>query len=184
MKPSTTAAKILALFLVIFATPSLAASPKAIALDAEINAALDSLYNSSATARELSKSAKGILVFPSITKGGLIVGGLHGTGGLRVGGKTDGYYQVNAGSIGLQAGVQTVSNVLMFMTEDALSKFRNSGNWQAGVDGNVTFATVGASGEATTKNLKKPIIGFIFNNEGLFGGISLEGAKISSYTPE
>ena len=70
------------------------------------------------------------------------------------------------------------------MTDDALEKFQNSSNWQAGVDGSITVVEKGASGSVNTKNQTQPIIGFIFGNSGLYGGLNFEGAKISQYKPE
>ena len=60
--------------------------------------------------------AKGILVFPSIIKGGFIIGGQYGEGALRVGGKTTGYYRSVAASYGLQAGAQSFGYALFFLS--------------------------------------------------------------------
>ena len=61
-------------------------------LDAEIKVALDELYKFSPAAQELSKKAKGILVFPGIIKAGLVFGGAYGEGALIVGGNKVQYY--------------------------------------------------------------------------------------------
>lgn len=69
------------------------------------------------------------------------VGGEFGEGALLVRGKTAAYHNLAAASIGLQAAAQVRSQLVLFMTEDALKKFRNSEGWKAGVDGSVALAT-------------------------------------------
>ena len=65
------------------------------------------------------------------------------------------------------------------MTSEALSGFRNSSGWEAGVDGSVALATLGAGGTLDTNTLQQPIIGFVFNNKGLMVDVSLKGSKIT-----
>ncbi len=141
-------------------------------IKAESDDALAKLYSSNGVARELSETAKAVLIFPDVTKAGLIIGGARGVGELRIGGVTKGYYQTNSASIGFQAGIENRSEVIMFMTERALKKFLQSDNWQAGVDGSITVIEKGVSGSVNTKNQTQPIIGFIFGNEGQNPGVS------------
>ena len=148
-------------------------------IDAEANQALDALYSESSAAKELGAKAHGILVFPSITKGGLIVGGEYGEGVLRVNGSSEGYYSSASGSIGLQLGVSSRSLVFMFMTEEALNEFTNASGWEAGVDADVTAVDVGATGSLDTTTAQDPVIAFNFGEEGLMAGVSLEGTKVS-----
>ena len=75
-------------FLIFLLTLSnLAFSASKTELDAEIKVALDELYQFSPAAQELSKKAKGILVFPGIIKAGLVFGGAYGEGALIIDGK-------------------------------------------------------------------------------------------------
>jgi lipid-binding SYLF domain-containing protein len=64
---------------------------------------------------------KGVLVFPSIGKAGFIFAGSYGTGALRKGETTVGYYNLAELSAGFQAGVEKFSYALFFMTDSALS---------------------------------------------------------------
>ena len=98
---------------------------------------------------------------------------------MQVGGHTVAYYNIAAGSIGLQLGVQQKSQVILFMTQRELDKFRKSEGWKAGVDGSVALATLGAGGQIDTETAKKPIIGFIFSNKGLMYNLTFEGSKIT-----
>jgi lipid-binding SYLF domain-containing protein len=69
------------------------------------------------------------------------------------------------------------------MTEQALSQFEQSYGWKVGVDGSVVVVTLGAAGSIDTDSLTSPILGFIFDQQGLMYSLSLEGSKISRITP-
>ena len=128
---------------------------------------------------EFLNKAKGVLVFPEVTKAGLVVGGEYGTGALRIGGKSVQYYNIASASFGLQIGAQQYSIVMAFLNDEALQKFRDSKGWEAGVDGSVAIAEWGAGEDINTKTFKDPIVGFVFGNKGLMAGISIEGSKIT-----
>ncbi|MNL24745.1 hypothetical protein D3C87_1461930 [compost metagenome] len=115
--------------------------------------------------------------------GSFIVGVEHGKGVLRVGDSAVGYYGTTSGSIGFQAGAQSKAMVLLFMTDDALNKFRNSSGWTVGADATVAIVNIGANGRIDSNTAKQPIVGFVMNNGGLMAGVSLEGTKISKYEP-
>ncbi|MGZ3578179.1 MAG: lipid-binding SYLF domain-containing protein [Syntrophales bacterium] len=98
---------------------------------------------------------------------------------MRIGGKTVGYYNIAAGSFGYQIGAQEKDIILVFMDQAALDKFRNSDNWQAGVDGTVALGHIGAEGSIDTTKIKQPIVGFVFGQKGLMAGATIEGAKFT-----
>lgn len=146
-------------------------------IDARVQGALATLYQAFPAARELADKSAGILVFPRVLKGGFGIGGAYGEGSLLVGGQPVQYYRTAAASIGFQLGGQARSEVLLFMTREALEKFRASDGWEAGVDGSVAIAQFGAGEELGTNTLQSPIIGFIYGNQGLMFNLSLEGSK-------
>jgi lipid-binding SYLF domain-containing protein len=148
-------------------------------IDAGVDSTLSRLYDSAPESRQLVARAAGVLVFPSVLSVSFGVGAEHGNGALRVRGKTVGYYDTTAGSIGFQAGAQSKAIVLLFMTPDSLAKFRNANGWTAGVDATVAVANVGANGSIDTNTVQQPVVGFVLNNAGLMAGVSLQGAKIS-----
>jgi lipid-binding SYLF domain-containing protein len=82
-----------------------------------INAVDDSLQ------RFLDKSA-GYVVFPTVGKGGLIVGGSYGRGVLYEGGKANGFADISQASVGLQAGGQTFTEILAFESKADLERFK------------------------------------------------------------
>ena len=151
----------------------------ALEIDAKANAALEQFFREVPAGKELASKAAGMLIFPSIVKAGVAIGGEYGEGVLRIDGFTADYYSTASGSIGLQIGVQSKSIVILFMTKDALNDFRNSKGWEVGVDGSIAIVATGVGGSLDTNTLKEPVIGFVFGQKGLMGNLTLEGTKIS-----
>ena len=148
-------------------------------IDVSVDVALENFYKTVKGGNEFLKSAKGVLVFPSVFKAGIGIGGEYGEGALRIGGKTADYYSTAAGSIGFQLGAQKKTVILVFMQQEALKKFRASSGWEAGVDGSVALVTIGAGGSIDTTNIKDPIVGFVLGQKGLMYNLTLEGSKYS-----
>ena len=148
-------------------------------MTSNVDGTLSRLYEAAPDSRQLVARAKGVLVFPSVLSVSFGIGGEHGDGVLRVGGKTDGQYSLTGGSIGFQAGAQSKAVVLLFMTPDALQKFRDSNGWAVGADATVAVAHIGANGSIDTNTAQQPVVGFVLNNTGLMAGVSLQGSKIT-----
>jgi lipid-binding SYLF domain-containing protein len=160
----------------------LAATQKEI--DQESTAALDNLYASNPELKKLAAKAKGILIFPKITKAGFIVGGQGGDGALRKAGKTTGYYRSAAGSIGLQAGVQWYGYAMFFMDAESLQYLENSKGWEIGTGPSVAILDEGFGKSVTSSTIKEGIHAYIFGQKGLMAGIGLEGSKITKISPK
>ncbi|MBI2313652.1 MAG: hypothetical protein HYU77_14225 [Betaproteobacteria bacterium] len=170
------AALLFALFLLL---PAGARAASKAEIDAEVREAIQNFYKHTSAGKELAGKASGMLVFPSVIKAGIGIGGEYGEGALLVRGKTVAYYNIAGASIGFQLGAQARSQIVLFMNDKVLSDFRKSEGWQAGVDGSVAVATLGAGGAIDTETAKQPIIGFIFSNKGLMYNLTFEGSKIS-----
>ena len=153
-------------------------------INASVDVALERFEKGVKGSEEFLKAAKGLLVIARVKQAGFIVGGKYGNGALRVGGKSVTYYNLAAGSAGLQIGAEEFNILLCFMDEAVLKKFRTSKGWQVGVDGTVVLVNVGAGGSVDTTKLKEPIVGFIFGQEGLMAGVSLEGLKFTKIKPK
>jgi lipid-binding SYLF domain-containing protein len=153
-------------------------------LDASVTAAMGRFKKEIKGGTEYLKAAKGVLVMPSITKAGIIVGGQYGQGALQVGGKTVEYYSLASGSLGYQIGAEQYDMVILFMTDEALNKFRKSEGWEAGVDAEVTLIKAGANLSVETLRSQHPIAGFVFDQTGLMAGVSIKGAKFTPIHPE
>lgn len=153
-------------------------------IDADVKISLEKLYAKSTVAKTLGEKAKGILVFPSIVKGGFIVGGQYGKGALLKAGKTVGYYNTIQASYGLQAGLQKYGYALFLMTDSAVKYLDKSSGWEIGVGPTITVMDTGTAGAATTTTLKSEIYAFFFDQKGLMAGIGLQGTKITKISPK
>ncbi len=177
-KRSWTAALITLLMAVFFVTGGVRAASRA-ELSIEVPATLKVFKREvKGGARFLARSA-GYLVFPNVYKAGLIFGGEYGEGALVVGGKIVAYYNLVGASFGFQYGVQRKSVVIVFLTGKALRDFRRSYGWKVGVDGSVAIAKWGVGEDINNIDFKDPVVGFIFDNQGLMCNLTLEGAKFT-----
>ncbi len=148
-------------------------------IDAGADGALNRLYGSVDGSRDLGSRAQGILIFPRVLAGGLVIGGEYGDGVLRSKGAAQGYYRTIAASFGLTAGGQSRSIIIMFMTPEAYNKFIQAKGWTVGADASVALAKVGANGKVDTVTGQQPVIAFVQTNAGLMFDVSLDGSKIS-----
>ena len=152
-------------------------------LDSAVNNALKKLCAKSYAARELSKIAKGVLVFPKVVKAGFLVGGQYGEGALLKGGKTVGYYNTVAASYGLQAGAQEFGYVMFFMDTASLEYLNKSEGWEIGVGPSIVVVDEGMAKTMTTSTVQEGIYAFIFSQKGLMAGLGIQGSKISRINP-
>ena len=185
--PSALASAMLIVMLaVVFTVPLTGLSHAATARELEISVdvALEKFYEEVTGGKEFISESKGYLLFPRVIKAGLGIGGEHGEGALRVGGRTVDYYSTTAGSVGFQLGVQQKTVLVVFMTNNSLKKFRNSSGWKVGVDGSVALIKVGAGGSVDTANIKAPIVGFVYGQKGLMYNLTLEGSKFTKLKKE
>lgn len=102
-----------------------ASFPKDAALAGEVNAGLQSLVKEHPAMAKHFKSAYAYAYFPKITKGGLGVGGAGGKGLVVEQGSVIGSSSLMQATIGLQAGGQTYSELILFENKAALDRFTN-----------------------------------------------------------
>ena len=148
-------------------------------LNKDASQALDSLNKTNTLAEQISKKARGVLVFPSVVKAGLIFGGSYGEGVLKRGSTVVDYYNSISGSWGLQAGAQSYSYVVFLMNDNAVDYIGKSQGWEIGVGPTVVVVNEGVAKNLSTSTLKDDAYAFIFDQEGLMAGLTIEGTKIS-----
>ena len=152
-------------------------------LKTEGQAALENLYAANPKTRDLGQKAYAILVFPTVVRAGLLMAGFErGDGVLFVKGQTDGYYNTSSVCPGLQAGAQTYSYALFFMTPEDLQSLKKSGGLNLGAAPGLTVADKGVAGGASLYTLHG-IKAFVFGQKGLMANIGFKATKISEYTP-
>ena len=151
----------------------------AAAIDADVRATMEDFFAKVRGARELVEQGAAILVFPSVIKAGIGIGGEYGEGALLTRERTTDYYNIVSASIGFQLGAQQRAVILVFMTPEALAGFRRTQGWKVGVDASVAIITIGAGGSIDTARINSPVVGFIFDQKGLMYNLTLEGSKIT-----
>jgi len=151
-------------------------------LDSEGRAALNQLYAKVPAAKALGSKAVAILVFPSITKAGLGIGGQYGEGVLLKGGTTAAHYKTTGVSTGLQAGAQKYGYAMFFMNDGALAQLDKTEGFEVGVGPSVVVMDEGQAKTTTTTTAKDDIYAFVFSQKGLMAGLGIQGNKITRIT--
>jgi len=165
------------------ALPMAASAPAFAASKADLESsskkALDKLVAQVPGASALNSKAVAVLVFPSITKAGFMVGGQFGEGVLWRKGKPVGYYNTAGASYGLQAGAQQYGYAMFFMNQKALDSLNSTQGFEVGVGPSVVVMDSGMAKNVTSGTLTEDIYAFVFAQKGLMAGIGIQGNKIS-----
>jgi lipid-binding SYLF domain-containing protein len=131
----------------------------------------------------VAEKAQGIAVFPSVKKGGLLVGGEWGRGILSARSLKSGTWSAPAfltltgGSVGAQIGGQEVDLVLVLMDDKGLEQLTHN-QFKLGADAGVSAGPVGRNAEASTDVQMRAKILSYSRSRGLFAGITLNGASV------
>lgn len=153
-------------------------------IERDSQAALSSLYAQNPRSKELGAKAKAVLIFPSVTRAGFIVGGQGGNGALfRGDGSTGGYFQTVSASWGLQAGVQRFGYALFLMDDNAVRNLNRSGGWEIGSSPSLVIVDRGRASSMTTTSINRGTYAFFFDQRGLMAGTGLKGTKITRINP-
>ena len=117
-------------------------------LTTDVNEAIAMLKASDSSMNARFTNAAGYVVFPTAGKGGLVVGGAHGTGQVYEAGKLIGNAKMTQVTVGAQIGGQAFIEVIFFETKEALAKFK-----QADYSFNAQLSAVAAA-EGASLNAK------------------------------
>lgn len=130
------------------------------------------------------EKAEGVAVFPSLIKGGLIVGAQRGRGILSVRDSKSGtwsapaFLTITGGSFGAQIGAQAVDLVLVIMNRRGLEQLV-SNQFKIGADASVAAGPVGRDATASTDiQLRAQILSYS-RTRGIFAGVTVNGSTIS-----
>ena len=148
-------------------------------LSTQAKAALSDLKASNPAAAALAADARGILVFPKVIKGGLVIGAMNGEGAMIQNNNVTGYYDTSGASYGLQAGAQSFSYALFFMSDEDMTYLNNSSGWEVGVGPSVVVVDSGIASSLTTTTARKGVYCFFFDQKGLMAGLGIQGTKIT-----
>jgi lipid-binding SYLF domain-containing protein len=167
----------LAVFLAVLATSAVQAADED--LRTESQQAIASLQKADSTLTTFFTNSAGYAVFPSVGKGGFIVGGAHGKGLVYEKGKVIGQATMTQASIGAQVGGQSFAQVIFFETPAALNDFK-SGKFEMSADISAVAASEGASKAA---KYKEGVAVFTLPKKGLMAQAAVGGQKFT-FEPE
>jgi lipid-binding SYLF domain-containing protein len=132
---------------------------------------------------DLLEKASGVAIFPSVVKGGFIIGGRFGRGVVIYHDKETGrwsapsFYTIAGGSWGLQIGGQITDLILVIMNERGIKGLLQD-RFTIGGDASASAGPVGRNAEAGTDLLLKAGILSYSRSKGLFAGVAINGAVI------
>jgi lipid-binding SYLF domain-containing protein len=132
---------------------------------------------------ELLARCEGLAIFPSVYKGGFVVGASYGNGLMAVRNPKTGkwrgpaFLQIGSGSFGWQIGVQATDLIMLIMNQRGVNAFFNN-NLTLGGDVSVAAGPVGRELKAATDATLKAEVYSYSRSKGFFAGLSLEGAYL------
>jgi lipid-binding SYLF domain-containing protein len=133
--------------------------------------------------QDLLRDSAGLAIIPEMIKGGFIVGGSYGKGVVLAhkDGKWTGpaFIYLGAGSLGLQIGVEVVDLILVVVGQETMDSFLKA-SFKLGGDVAIAAGPYGAQATAATDILLKGGIFSYSRAQGLFAGVSLEGAGMGT----
>lgn len=144
----------------------------------EADSALSLARSTNSSFDSIIRSAPGFAVFPTVGKGGAVVGGAYGRGIVYKNGTQVGYADLSQATIGFQLGGQTYTEILVFQSTNALDKFRQ-GNYQFSSQ---ATAVALKSGEGANAKFEDGVAVFTMAESGLMLEAAVGGQKFS-YQP-
>ena len=146
---------------------------------------LDEIMSASdqAVPRSIMEKAEGIAVFPSLLRGGIVIGGQRGRGILSVRDKKTGgwsspaFLTITGGSVGAQIGGQAIDLVLVINNQRGLEQLVKN-QFKVGADAAVAAGPVGRDASASTDIQMRAQILSYSRARGLFAGVTLNGSTI------
>jgi lipid-binding SYLF domain-containing protein len=124
-------------------------------------------------------SAYAYAVFPSIGKGGLIVGGAFGRGILYERGRPSGYVELSQASLGALLGGQTFAELIVLRDPEDVRDIK-AGTFDVGAHASVVALTAGAARAADIGPDRNPV--FVLPRGGLMVDLSISGQRLD-YRP-
>jgi lipid-binding SYLF domain-containing protein len=131
---------------------------------------------------KLLEISQGIIIVPKLINAGFVLAGKRGKGIAMVK-LEDGtwsnpvFVTITGGSLGFQAGVESIDLVLIFKDRETLQQIGN-GSFTLGGDISATAGPVGRNSSASTDYKMEAEVYSYSRSKGLFAGISLSGSAI------
>jgi lipid-binding SYLF domain-containing protein len=142
-------------------------------LGSQASAGLDAFRNADPSLNDLLGKSVGYAIFPEVGKAGFIAGGSHGHGEVFERGKKIGYADITQATFGLQAGAQTFQELILFLTQEEMDKFKGN---QYALAGNLSAVAIKA-GAARTADTSKGVVVFVRSTGGMMAEASVGGQR-------
>jgi lipid-binding SYLF domain-containing protein len=140
-------------------------------LDAECQAAIKRAHG--AGLDKWFDSAYAYAVFPEVGKAGLIVGGAHGKGQVYEQGKLVGYASITQGTVGLQIGAQSFTEIVFFKEKTTFEAFKED-NYEFDAEATAVAIEKGSTAQA---DYSAGVAVFVLGEGGLMAGAAVGGQK-------
>ena len=140
----------------------------------EADATLAEMMSRDPAVRDTAHSAPAYAVFPSVGKGGVLVGGAHGRGILYEAGVPTGYVSLEQASIGAQLGGQSFSELLVLRNPADIDALK-AGQFTVGANVGVVVLSPDA---AAQKSFDSDALVFVLPRGGLMVDVSFSGQQL------
>ncbi|MEM8999840.1 MAG: lipid-binding SYLF domain-containing protein [Bacteroidota bacterium] len=140
--------------------------------------ATQTLLKNDPTLQNFFQNSAGHVIFPNVGKGGFIIGGASGNGVVYDAGEVVGMANLKKLNIGLQAGGQSIIEIIFFETDIDLDRFKEE-KFQFAAEAS---AVAVKSGIAVNAKYKDGVAVFALPKAGLMADASVGGQKFG-YKP-
>jgi lipid-binding SYLF domain-containing protein len=124
---------------------------------------------------KLMRDAYGYVIFPTVTKGGAIVGGSYGRGEVYEQGSMVGFADISQATVGAQLGGQNFSELILFQNKQAMDNFKNG---KLKFAANVSAVAL-KSGAADSAKYTDGVLVFVEPRAGLMVEAAIGGQSFS-----
>jgi lipid-binding SYLF domain-containing protein len=136
--------------------------------------------------KEILSRAKGVVIYPSMIKAGLVVGGSYGEGFLLRKDSNNVWYgplflKMTGVSVGFQVGISKTGLILVLMNETAFNNFTQDNNVTLGGNAGIAAGPLGRSFSAETDYTLDASIYSYSISKGAYAGLSIEGSVIEQF---
>jgi len=141
------------------------------ALHNDAQATVSRMTSEDTSLRQFLDKSAGYVVFPTVGKGGFVVGGSYGRGEVYSHGTMIGFADISQASVGLQAGDQSFSELIVFEDDGVLNRFKQN---KVSLSANASAVALKSGAAASARYtdgvavFTKPIGGLMF--EASIGG--------------
>ena len=144
-----------------------------IALEEDVKATVSKARAIDPSINRFFNESAGYAVFPNVGKGGAVLGGAYGQGMLFENHQFTSYCSLTQGTIGLQLGGQTYSEIIFFQTPEKLQDFKDE---QFALAAQASAVALQA-GAAANVNYSGGVAVFTMGHGGLMAEASIGGQK-------